>query len=855
MRRRISLLVLAALLALPVVSPASAASPVAPATDVAASEPSVSAEPDPTDAAEPTGEPEASAPAEPEASPPADPTPTPSSSATPEPVLTDPAPSPSPTIEPDPSAAPVATEQPSPSPEPVPTAPGGTADDVVPVDADGRPDTTGRYLVILRSESTTKAVVERQRVRTGLRAERTFSRAFKGFAARLDRTQRLALADDPSVLAVVPDEVVELASQTIPTGVSRVGARKSTVAGINGVDVRVNADVAIVDTGIQPDHPDLNVVGGYNCSTTNRGAWRDVEGHGTHVAGTVGALDNSIGAVGVAPGVRLYAVKILNDEGFGLLSWYACGLDWILAQRDPKDSTRPLFESVNMSVAKSGFDDRNCGHTNKDVLHQAICRIVAGGIPVVVAAGNSKAASSSYIPAAYDEVITVSALADTDGKAGGLGGPRCWSWGGYDSDDTFADFSNYGYDVDIIAPGKCIWSTLPGGRYGYSSGTSMATPAVAGALALYKASRPKATPADVKTALRYVGTNDWKTWTDPDATHEKLLDVSRIGPLGSFTLSAGAQAPLGETGGTVTVPIALGRSATFFERVGLGLANVPAGWTARLDRTFLMGWDAKSAAVTVTVPTGTRAGRYELTVVGTNLGRTVTGIVPVVVENDDPVALPPKAGLEGVGAVDGSSVRVRLAWPAATDATSPIAAYELQASRAGATWGGTRAFSSSLRTTTWAVDLGVAYRFRVRARDTVGNWGEWAESAQPFVAEHVNDRSTKIAYTGTWAKTMTTRGTAGTITSTTRTGAKAKITFTGYGALVVAPTSPLRGRAYVYVDGVYARTVLLWSKDFKARRIVFTATFPNGGTHSIEFRNAGTAGKPLVSLDAFVILR
>src|SRR5206468_7731729 len=128
-------------------------------------------------------------------------------------------------------------------------------------------------------------------------------------------------------------------AQAIPTGISRIGANRSPVAAINGVDERVDADVAIVDTGITRV-ADLNVAGGYNCSTSNHGAWRDVYGHGTHVAGTVGALDNGSGVVGVAPGVRLWAVKILNDSGEGLLSWYACWLAWIGAQPDPPDSSR-----------------------------------------------------------------------------------------------------------------------------------------------------------------------------------------------------------------------------------------------------------------------------------------------------------------------------------------------------------------------------------------------------------------------------------------------------------------------------------------------------------------------------------
>jgi subtilisin len=391
-------------------------------------------------------------------------------------------------------------------------------------------DPTGRWIVVNTTGTNVAATSARLAKASGFTIDRTFKSAFRGLTAKLTPRQVRSVRRDPAVASVVRDERIELAAQLIPTGIDRISGRLSGAANIDGVDERVDADVAIVDTGIATV-ADLNVAGGYNCSTTNTSLWRDVQGHGTHVAGTVGAIDNGGGVVGVAPGVRLWAVKILDDSGAGLLSWYVCGLDWIAAQRDPLDPTRPMIESVNMSVTKWGKDDVDCGNTNDDILHQAICRVVAGGITVVAAAANDSGSAAARVPAAYNEVITVSALADSDGKPGALGGPRCFSWGSYDDDDSFANFSNYGSDVDIIAPGKCIWSTVPGG-YQYMSGTSMAAPHVSGAVALLKATRPNLTPAEVKQVLQDLGTLDWKITSDPDPYHEKLLNVSRISPRG-----------------------------------------------------------------------------------------------------------------------------------------------------------------------------------------------------------------------------------------------------------------------------------------------------------------------------------
>ncbi|MFL5670159.1 MAG: S8 family serine peptidase, partial [Chloroflexota bacterium] len=480
---------------------------------------------------------------------------------------------------------------------------------------DGPLDARGRFIVVLRDGANTAAVVDKVRKRDGVKADRTFGKALRGFSAKLDAHQKRDLLADPAVVSVVPDEVIHLTAQQVPTGVSRVGGLVNEIAKIDGEDTRVDADVAIVDTGITA-HPDLNLAGGHNCATSDPNAWRDRNHHGTHVAGTVGALDNDIGVVGVAPGARVWGVRILNDDGDGLISWYLCGLNWILAQRDPNDASRPLFEAVNMSVTKAGSDDHNCGYTTKDLLHQAICRVVAGGITVVAAAANDSHSATHNIPASYDEVITVSALADTDGKPGGLGGNLCYSWGGYDKDDTFADFSNYGHDVDLIAPGKCIRSTIPPSTYGYISGTSMSAPTVTGAVALYKESRPKATPAEVREALRYLGNLNWNVATDPDTTHEPLLDVSRIGPLGTFSLTPGGPGPTAEGGNTVLAPFSIVRSETFFERVSFSVTSLPTGWAA--SAASVMGWTANTGKVSVKIPPLTPPGTYTIGIRGTN---------------------------------------------------------------------------------------------------------------------------------------------------------------------------------------------------------------------------------------------
>jgi subtilisin family serine protease len=385
----------------------------------------------------------------------------------------------------------------------------------------------GKYIVTFKDGVDASRAANDMARAHGLSIDHVYSHALNGFAATIPDVRLDAVKGDVRVEAVVQDQVVSIShcapnhpqhcetptpppgggTQTVPTGILRInGDLSSTISG-NGSG-SVNVDVAVIDTGIDLTHPDLNVVGGINCSTG--ASFKDGHGHGSHVAGTIGALDNDFGVVGVAPGARLWAVRVLNNAGSGSWSSIICGVDWVTANA-------ATIDVANMSLGGTGSED-GC---NDNGLQEAICNSVNAGVTYVVAAGNESDNAANHVPAAYDQVITVSALADFNGEPGGGAASTCRS----DEDDTLANFSNFGSDVDLIAPGVCILSTWKGGGYNTISGTSMASPHVAGAAALYKANNPGASPAQVKTALQNAGNLNWNDVDDPDNIKEVLLDV------------------------------------------------------------------------------------------------------------------------------------------------------------------------------------------------------------------------------------------------------------------------------------------------------------------------------------------
>lgn len=201
--------------------------------------------------------------------------------------------------------------------------------------------------------------------------------------------------------------------------------------------------VAILDTGMDLDHPDLSANLEASRDFTGTGTANDRNGHGTHCAGIVAAIDNSVGVIGVAPAARLVIGKVLTDDGSGYDSWIANGVKWAISQG---------VDVISMSLGSPQYSSTN---------HSAIAEAVSKGIFVVVAAGNSGFGGVDY-PGKLTETLAVGAV---------------------DRNNNRADFSSVGPEVDIAGPGVQILSTYPDGRVATLSGTSMATPFVAGSLA------------------------------------------------------------------------------------------------------------------------------------------------------------------------------------------------------------------------------------------------------------------------------------------------------------------------------------------------------------------------------------
>lgn len=272
----------------------------------------------------------------------------------------------------------------------------------------------------------------------------------KAEAVLAQHSEVLRIDDDVIVEALVKGGIAAKLpppqpAEQLPWGINRIDADLAW-----GITKGEPIKVAVVDTGIDVKHPDLtgNLKGGI--STVNyTSSYNDDNGHGTHVAGIIGAVDNEIGVIGVGPEIDLYSVKVLNRQGSGYLSDIIEGLEWAIQNK---------MQVINMSLGTS---------SNVPSFREAVKKVNAAGIVQVAAAGNN--GGTVLYPAAYDEVIAVSAV---------------------DKTDTIASWSSRGPQIDLAAPGVNIYSTYKGQTYQTLSGTSMAAPHIAGTAALVLTTTP-----------------------------------------------------------------------------------------------------------------------------------------------------------------------------------------------------------------------------------------------------------------------------------------------------------------------------------------------------------------------------
>ncbi len=466
-------------------------------------------------------------------------------------------------------------------------APGG---DIRPA---GTTAVAGSYIVVLKSTPALQrdGVDATARDLTGTfggAIGHTFRYALKGFEISVSESAARRLATHPAVAFVQQNGVYDISATQSPTpswGLDRIDQRNlplnnsytypTTASGIRAY---------IIDTGIRFSHNDFGGRAVTGFDAIDGGSADDGHGHGTHVAGTVGGT-----SFGVAKGVTLVGVRVLNNAGSGTTAQVVAGIDWVTGDHDPGERA-----VANMSLG-GGIDT---------AIDTAVTNSIADGVTYAVAAGNENGANAcNRSPARVPNAITVGSTTSTDARS---------------------SFSNIGTCLDLFAPGSSITSAWNTSNTATNtiSGTSMATPHVTGAAALVLAQNPSFAPQQVRDSLVNNATTGVISNPGTGSPNRLLFVVNGTPPVNDFSISASPTSGTTAAGGSVNSTVSTATTSGSAQTVSLSASGLPAGASASFNPPSVTS--GGSSTMTITTSASTPAGTSSVTITGTGTSATHT---------------------------------------------------------------------------------------------------------------------------------------------------------------------------------------------------------------------------------------
>ncbi|GIG89172.1 S8 family peptidase [Plantactinospora endophytica] len=421
----------------------------------------------------------------------------------------------------------------------------------------------------------------------GGKVGRTYSAVLRGFEINASAQAARRIAADPNVAYVEQNQTVRI-SGTQPNppswGLDRIDQRNLPLNNsYTYPNTASNVNAYVIDTGIRFTHNDFGgrAVSGFDA--IDGGSADDCNGHGTHVAGTVAGT-----AYGVAKAARIYGVRVLNCAGSGTNAQVIAGMDWVTA-----NAVRPAVANMSLGGGASSTIDT------------AVNNSINAGITYVVAAGNGdtfgvRQNACNYSPARVPNAITVGAT---------------------QNNDAAASFSNFGTCVDILAPGVGITSAWYTSNTATNtiSGTSMASPHVAGAAAMVLSANPTWSPQQVRDYL--VNNSTPNVVTNPGTgTPNRLLYVVNDAPANDFSVAVSPGTGSTTPGGSVTATVSTATTAGAAQSVTFSASGLPAGATATFNPATVTS--GASSALTIATSASTPPGTYQLTITGTGTSAT-----------------------------------------------------------------------------------------------------------------------------------------------------------------------------------------------------------------------------------------